>query len=456
MNTRRYLKIALAAWAVSPLWARADGPRYRATILWDSSTDDTVAQMVNRSGSSAGYLYDQSGATPVRAFAATRDGAVAPIAVPSAFESTADAINDRGAIAGTFFLGPQYNSARRLYRYTPQTGCVDLGVLGGPRGGVADMNNRGDIVGTWLDSDQNARVFMFTDADGWRALSEPSNVAQSAPVDINERGEVVGNLWRYQDGYRAWYWFNGVQTDLGDIGGNETRVYYISNRGVAVGQAQAADGTWHAFRWTLAEGMTPMPEFPGVTESKAVWITDSGLIGGVQHVGDQFDSGYRAFIHSDADGLIDLGVEVGSDWDVPVAMNEAGVAVFATLDVSAYEFTPYVYSPEDGLHELNSVIEDFPYLLHQVTGVNACGEITAVAWNVPNGAIPQSLSVLLTPIRSGDLDGDSQVNLADFARLQARYGTTVAVGAEGDLDADGDVDGADVTLFVASLRAPCR
>ncbi|HRX84200.1 MAG TPA: dockerin type I domain-containing protein [Phycisphaerae bacterium] len=457
---RMHTLLTLGALATLATSAAADAPHYRATILWDSTTDETIAQSVNRAGSSAGYLIDWGGGagTHVGAFAALPDGTVTPIDVPTTFDSTADALNDRGAVAGTFSLGAHYNSPRRLYRYTPQTGCVDLGVLGGALGSVADMNNHGDILGSWLDSTGTNRVFLYTDAEGWRAIGTVTN-DQVQPTDMNDRGDIVGNYWRYDDGYRAWHWRDGVQTDMGDLGGNETRVYYVNAQGVAVGGAQMPDGSWCAFRWTIESGMTALPLLPGATTSRANWITDTGLIGGIQQIGTSAFSGYRAFIYSDATGLVDLGVELGTDWDSPVAMNDAGAAVFKTFEASAYEVTPFVYSPEFGTHDLNAVIDgDFPYVLQDVSGVNACGEITAIALQVNGASVdPQSVSVLLSPILTGDLDGDSDVDLADYARLQANITTTTgATPEQGDLDGDGDVDAADAQSLIAALHAPCR
>ena len=51
---------------------------------------------------------------------------------------------------------------------------------------------------------------------------------------------------------------------------------------------------------------------------------------------------------------------------------------------------------------------------------------------------------------SGDLDGDSDVDLADLAQLLAHYGDTAATYWMGDLDGDGDVDLADLAALLAN------
>ncbi len=56
----------------------------------------------------------------------------------------------------------------------------------------------------------------------------------------------------------------------------------------------------------------------------------------------------------------------------------------------------------------------------------------------------------------GDLDGDSDVDLADLAQLLGNYGTTSGAAYEdGDLDGDGDVDLADLAALLAVYGTTC-
>lgn len=56
----------------------------------------------------------------------------------------------------------------------------------------------------------------------------------------------------------------------------------------------------------------------------------------------------------------------------------------------------------------------------------------------------------------GDLDGDSDVDLADLAQLLSNYGiTSGAVYEDGDLDGDGDVDLADLAALLAVYGTTC-
>ena len=57
----------------------------------------------------------------------------------------------------------------------------------------------------------------------------------------------------------------------------------------------------------------------------------------------------------------------------------------------------------------------------------------------------------------GDLDCDSDVDLADLAQLLAHYGmTSGAVYTDGDLDGDGDVDLADLAELLGRYGHDCN
>jgi len=65
-------------------------------------------------------------------------------------------------------------------------------------------------------------------------------------------------------------------------------------------------------------------------------------------------------------------------------------------------------------------------------------------------------TVTVTPLVTGDVDGDLDVDLADLTVQLAAYGTTSgATLADGDLDGDGDVDLSDLATMLANFGRTC-
>ena len=55
----------------------------------------------------------------------------------------------------------------------------------------------------------------------------------------------------------------------------------------------------------------------------------------------------------------------------------------------------------------------------------------------------------------GDLDGDSDIDLADLSQLLAHYGMTGVSYGDGDIDDDGDVDLADLSALLSVYGTTC-
>lgn len=214
-------------------------------------------QAINERGQILGYRYGPRG----------NDGAVAQ--TPIVWENgkmrdlfaggSAQAINNRGQVAG----GTKDGRA-----VVWQNGTIT------PLGpGVAiDINERGEVVGQ-----RDERVVV------WRK-GTTIDLGPGTPVAINDVGQVVG--WRGPPGRsHAFLWQRGTMTDLGTLGGRWSFPTAISNRGQIVGYSLSRSGVQHAFLWHDGK-MIKLGSPKGNVRMRAVAINEHNQIIGDNCVAD--------------------------------------------------------------------------------------------------------------------------------------------------------------------------
>jgi probable HAF family extracellular repeat protein len=114
---------------------------------------------------------------------------------------------------------------------TPAEGTFgELRVPGSSETRPAAVNNRGDIVGSYLDSQGRVHGFLYRDG-AFFTIDAPGGVTTTA-TDINASGTIVGNV----DG-RGYILRNGAFTFVQAPGAFATSTTSINNRGVVGGIA---------------------------------------------------------------------------------------------------------------------------------------------------------------------------------------------------------------------------
>jgi probable HAF family extracellular repeat protein/uncharacterized repeat protein (TIGR03803 family) len=156
---------------------------------------------------------------------------------PSAYLTTASAMNDAGAVVGT------YDTDERSYGFLYDNGAFTT--LAGPAGAqglsVAGINNSGEVVGTY-----GSYGFVYSDG-AYATLNGPVGASDVSAVGINNAGEVVGQY--SNDGSTfSFIYSGGAYTTLNpSVDAQDVFVHGINNTGQAFGSFVVAGGASYGF-----------------------------------------------------------------------------------------------------------------------------------------------------------------------------------------------------------------
>ncbi len=259
--------------------------------------------------------------------------------------------------------------------------ATDLGTLGGADSRATSINDSGHVVGMARDTSGYLRAFLWTPTLGMRSLHVNPAALHSLAVDINNRGQVVG----YVDSIttaRAFIWSAGGGVKwLPTLGGMSSYAYGINNNGDVVGSSQTSSGVSHAFIWTAADGqMHDLGTLGGQAacsfgHSAAYDLNDQREVVGFSCA----ESGERAFLWSEAGGMVDLGTLGGPFSSRAFDINNSGhvVGVAQTANGVPHAF---VWTPSAGMSDLGTLGGDSSV----ARSINDLGEIVGESTVIGN------------------------------------------------------------------------
>jgi probable HAF family extracellular repeat protein len=272
-------------------------------------------------------------------YGATELGTIPGIGGIGGFGITyASAVNNAGLVAGTF-RGSSPGSLSRAFTFDTATRTfTDLGVMPGAGANGATsgraVNATGHVAGESVGDEEHAYRYSngtFTDLGTLTPFGPPQFLrGSSRGYGINDAGTVVGQSTNADLTQRhAFVYQNGVMTDLGTLGGDESIAYAINNAGRIVGESKTASGAWHAFLYENGQ-MKDLGVLAGHLWSTAQGINEAGDIVGGSALRD--NSGvlqYRAVLARNGT-MIDLGVPTRPDGapssqSYAQGINESGV-----------------------------------------------------------------------------------------------------------------------------------
>jgi len=315
--TRFSLPIAILATSVATSSFAAQGAavHYRLTqIVPDTPASTVLASDLNERNQVVGSVQDSSGRDHAFAWSGGVLTNLAPRLDPASTGSRAVGSNDRGDVVG-FFFDANGATANFLLR-RDQVTRID-GLPGAIDTGVADVNDRRQIIGNAFFDDGSSRAFIWENGDVmqlppldgdtsatavafneggitlgssagtakhvviWEdAAAVDLNIPGAVPRDINDREQVTGTLQRH-----GFLWDHGKVVDLPTLGGAViTQAASLNDAGEIVGTSSLETGPratlWedtHVFDLNeLIRSNDPLRTF--VSLEDAASINDGGAI----------------------------------------------------------------------------------------------------------------------------------------------------------------------------------
>lgn len=244
-------------------------------VLWrNGGIIDLTPELPANQGAAASAI-NEAGQVVVNAYYSVgsfvwQDGVRTPLGHLGGGSTTANDINDSGAVVGSSYTADMTPLGIMQHPFVWQNGVMtDLGLLDGSEdGGASAINSAGVIVGSSGRTDPETyesfyRAFIYSNG-AMTALPVPSSEAYAG--DINDRGDVVGSM-RAGGGFsnfHGWIYRDGVVTNLNTLiqAGSGLHIAYanaINNEGQIVATAFDDRGHYHAVLLTPGEGPAPTP-----------------------------------------------------------------------------------------------------------------------------------------------------------------------------------------------------
>jgi len=288
-------------------------------------------------------------------------------------DAVANALNDLGQVVGD--ASSATNGEFHAFRWSRQTGLIDLNRPGVGYSSARDINNKGLVAGTarFPGSTPGFRAFRWTPQTGMVNLGSLGPTSQSFGFAINDAGTVVGSSDEAQGPsltqVAIWPAAGGGPIPLNNFPSIASLAEDINNAGQIVGGAAFDAGlSDQAFIWTRQGGLQPLGAEPSY-QSWADRINEKGMA-----IGERYDSPVdrNGIIWSRENGLLVVGTPAVDTSDTADLNNHGQV-------IGSLNGRGYIWTRASGFVDLSSRVVGAPpgMTLFVGQGINDNGTIVA-------------------------------------------------------------------------------
>jgi probable HAF family extracellular repeat protein len=363
---------------------------------------------------------------------------------------------------GKVVVGVARNNAGQLraFRWTQNTGMVDLGTLGGTEAEAWGVSLDGSIVvGGARNLAGQMRPFRWEN----NAMTDLGTLGGANGIAWGISGDgstIVGRAQLNNGFFHAFRWQNNTMTDLGTFGGTESLARGVSYDGsVVAGAAMLSNNEYRPFRWTQDTGLVQLPLISANDAGARNVSLDGNVLVGISSV---LFEGYRAVRWipgssgyvlqslgsltrgSNTDGFSDAwGVALGGDIVVGISTNSPD-----PRNNRAFRWTP-----QQGIQNLTVVYSGLlgTSVLEHAFAISPCGRyIVGRGFNAATGR-PEAF-LLDTGI--GDTNADGCVDDTDLLAVLFDFGAT-GPNRPADVNRDNIVDDADLLIVLCNFGSGC-
>ena len=188
-------------------------------------------------------------------------------------------INNQGEVAGAYRITPPRHAV--LYSRGAFQALDPAGVLGADFSEAWAVNERGDVVGRYLDDFGNEHGFLYQ-GGSLITLDVPFPSIQTDAYDINASGDVVGGFADPQGFVHGFLYSKGVYKQIDYPGAVDTLPLGINARGDVVGDWDT-DPTTLGHGFVLSHGSFATFDHPNAAPYSTyfVGISDNGSMSGL-------------------------------------------------------------------------------------------------------------------------------------------------------------------------------